>query len=113
VARLSGGIWGQCLRDVTPETIVRKRALVNSLSKLIALPPPSQAELRRQLRTEVTELDQIEREFAPDYDRAEEWNERPPTRDLLIEVARQRFLEVFAEEESERREDSAPAAFRR
>ena len=108
-----GGIWGQCLRDVTPETIVRKRALVNSLCKLIALPRPSQAEWQQRLRAEVTELDQIEREFAPDYDRAEEWNERPPTRDLLIEVARQRFPEVFDEEKGDRQATPASTAFRR
>jgi hypothetical protein len=43
----------------------------------------------------VTELDELEREFAPDYDRAE-WHDRPPTRDLLINEARRRFPEVFA-----------------
>jgi hypothetical protein len=90
------GIWGQCLRAVTPETIVRKQALVSSLCKLIALPRRRDADWQAQLRAEVTELDEIEREFAPDYDRAEEWNDRPPTRDLLIDVARERFPDVFA-----------------
>jgi hypothetical protein len=90
------GVWGQCLREVTPEVMVRKRALVDSLCKLIALPRPRSPEWRKRLRAEVDELDQIEREFAPDYDRAEEWNERPPSRDLLIDVARREFPEVFA-----------------
>jgi Family of unknown function (DUF6058) len=90
------GVWGQCLCEVRPETIVRKRALVNSLCKLIALPRPGSEEWQEQLRAEVTELDRIERDFAPDYDRVGEWNERPPSRDLLINVARQRFPEVFA-----------------
>jgi hypothetical protein len=93
------GVWGQCLREVTPETIVRKRAMVDSLCKLIALPRRGEEQWRQQLRTEVAELDWIEREFAPDYDRAEEWNDRPPTRDLLIEVARERFPEVFASDQ--------------
>jgi Family of unknown function (DUF6058) len=108
-----GGVWGQCLRNVTPETIVRKRALVNSLCKLIGLPRPRQEEWRQRLRDEVAELDQIEREFAPDYDRAEEWNERPPSRDLLIDVARRRFPEVFDGEDRERGRatvESSPAA---
>ena len=96
------GIWGQCLRAVSPETIVRKRALVDSLCRLIALPRRRAPEWREQLRADVAELDRLEREFAPDYDRAEEWNERPPTRDLLIEVARERFPEVFASEPAAR-----------
>ena len=90
------GIWGQCLNQVTPEVVVRKRALVDSLCKLIALPRPRSPEWQQRLRAEVEELDDIERDFAPDYDRAEGWNERPPTRDLLIETARRRFPEVFA-----------------
>jgi hypothetical protein len=92
-----GGIWGTCLREARPEVIVRKRALVDSLCKLIALPRPGVRDWRDQLRAEATELDRIEREFAPDYDRSPEWNERPPTRDLLIDVARERFPDVFAE----------------
>jgi hypothetical protein len=92
-----GGVWGQCLRQVTPETIVRKRALVDSLCKLIALPRPGSADWKARLRAEVDELDELEREFAPDYDRAPDWNERPPTRDLLIEVTRERFPDVFAD----------------
>jgi hypothetical protein len=90
------GVWGQCLHEVTPEVMVRKRALVDSLCKLIALPRPRSREWQDRLRAEVEELDQIEREFAPDYDRTEKWNERLPTRDLLIDVARREFPEVFA-----------------
>lgn len=101
------GTWGQCLRQVTPEVMVRKRALVDSLCKLIALPRPRTSEWQDRLRAEVAELDQIEREFAPDYDRAEEWNERRPTRDLLIDVARQRFPEVFAGERERAGRDAA------
>jgi hypothetical protein len=64
---------------------------------------------QQRLRAEVTELDQIERAFAPDYDRAAEWNDRPPTRDLLINVARERFPEVFAvDRDTAGREAHAP-----
>jgi hypothetical protein len=95
-----GGVWGQCLSQVTPETIVRKRALVDSLCKLVALPRPRSPHWQQRLRAEVDELDRMEREFAPDYDRNEDWNERLPTRDLLIDVARERFPEVFEADET-------------
>jgi hypothetical protein len=90
------GIYGICLRAVTPENIVRKSALVASLSELLMLPRPRIAEWRRSLREEVDELDALEREFAPDYDRGPE-QDRPPTRDLLIEAARERYPDVFAD----------------
>jgi hypothetical protein len=88
------GTWGICLRDVTPETIVRKNALVASLSELLMLPRPGSADWRKALREQVEELDELEREFAPDWDRGEE-QERPPTRDLLIAAARERYPELF------------------
>jgi Family of unknown function (DUF6058) len=89
------GTWGICLRDVTPETIVRKNTLVWSLSELLMCPRPGSAEWRRALREQVEELDALEREFAPDWDRGEA-QERPPTRDLLIGGARERYSELFA-----------------
>jgi hypothetical protein len=100
-----GGIWGICLR-VTPELVVRKQVLVDSLSRLLALSRPQSPQWRQQVRAQVTELDQIEREFAPDYDRAD-WNERPPTRDLLIRTAHERFPEVFAGEHAASRRAAA------
>jgi hypothetical protein len=45
---------------------------------------------------ELDELDALERAFAPDYDRNLERFGRPPTRDLLIEAARERFPDVFS-----------------
>ena len=89
------GIYGICLREVTPETIVRKTALVSSLSELLTLPRPRNAEWRQELRRQVDELDELEREFAPDYDRGDE-HDRPPTRDLLIKAARERYPDVFS-----------------
>jgi Family of unknown function (DUF6058) len=80
---------------VTPEAIVRKTALVASLCELLMLPRPRNADWRRALREQVDELDALEREFSPDHDRSDE-HERPPTRDLLIGAARERYPDVFA-----------------
>jgi Family of unknown function (DUF6058) len=89
------GTWGICLHDVTPETIVRKNTLVWSLSELLMCPRPGSADWRQSVREHVDELDALEREFAPDWDRGEA-QERPPTRDLLIAGARGRYPELFA-----------------
>jgi Family of unknown function (DUF6058) len=89
------GIYGVCLREVSPETIIRKTVLVDSLTQLLAEPRPESADWRHRLREEVDELDELERPFAPDYDRNLERFGRPPTRDLLIEASRERYPEVF------------------
>ena len=89
------GTWGICLRDVTPETIVRKNTLVNSLCELLVLARPRYEDWRQALREQVEELDELEREFSPDFDRSEEMD-RLPTRDLIIAAARERYPEVFA-----------------
>src|SRR5919198_1639160 len=89
------GIWGICLRDVTPETIVRKNTLVSSLCELLVLARTREPDWQRALREQVDELDALEREFSPDYDRSDEM-ERRPTRDLIINAARERYPEVFA-----------------
>ena len=73
---------------------MRKNALVASLSELLMLPRPGSADWRKALREQVEELDALERDFAPDWDRGEE-QERPPTRDLLIAAARERYPELF------------------
>ena len=59
---------------------------------------PAQDDWRRRLRDEVEELDALERQFTPDYDRDEARFGRKPTRDLLINAARERYPEVFAAE---------------
>lgn len=88
------GVYGVCLREVRPETIVHKAVLVSSLCELLMLPRPRSLDWRRTLREQVDELDALEREFAPHYDRSGE-QDRPPTRDLLVSAARARFPEVF------------------
>jgi hypothetical protein len=92
------GIYGVCLRDVTPETIARKAKLVSSISELLMLARPAEADWQQRLRDEVEELDALEREFAPDYDRDEGRFGRKPTRDLLIDAARERHPGIFAAE---------------
>ena len=89
------GTWGICLWEVAPETIVRKNVLVSSLCELLVLARPGEPDWRRTLREQVDELDELERQFAPDYDRSDAVD-RPPTRDLIIAAARQRYPEVFA-----------------
>lgn len=93
------GTYGVCLRELTPENIVRKSALVSSLSELLRLPRPRSAEWRTALREQIDELDALEREFAPDYDGSDE-HDRPPSRDLLINAARERYPDVFADAQS-------------
>jgi hypothetical protein len=90
------GTYGVCLRDVTPENIVHKTFLIASLSQLLVLPSPRSPDWRAALRAQVEELDALEREFAPDYDRSDD-QERPPTRDLLVEAAHKRYPKVFAD----------------
>jgi Family of unknown function (DUF6058) len=92
------GIYGVCLWDVMPETIARKAKLVSSISELLMLARPAQADWRQRLRDEVEELDALERRFTPDYDRDEGRFGRKPTRDLLINAARERYPELFAGE---------------
>jgi hypothetical protein len=92
------GIYGVCLCEVTPENIVRKGVLVSSLCELLVLARPLSREWRETLRAQVDELDALEREFAPHYDRDSARFGRPPTRDLLITAARERFPDVFADD---------------
>ena len=92
------GIYGVCLWNVAPETIARKAKLVSSISELLMLARPTEDDWRQRLRGEVNELDALERQFAPDYDRDEARFGRRPTRDLLIDAARERYPDVFAGE---------------
>jgi hypothetical protein len=89
------GIWGICLRDVVPETIVRKNTLVSSLCELLVLARTREPDWQQALREQVHELDELERQFSPDFDRGDQMD-RPPTRDLIIKAARERHPEVFA-----------------
>lgn len=88
------GIYAVCLRSVSPERIVRKEQLVVSVGLLLEHPQPEDVRWQDRLAREVEELDALEREFSPDYDRQRFG--RAPTRDRLIVTARERYAEVFA-----------------
>jgi uncharacterized protein DUF6058 len=105
------GIYGICLRQVLPETMVRKTQLVSSLTALLDDPRLDDEAWCSQLRREVWELDTLEREFSPDYDRSERFP-TPPSRDRLVGSARERFADVFAVRHSSRRTASASSPAR-
>jgi Family of unknown function (DUF6058) len=88
------GVYGVCLRRVTPETIVRKGELMDSIEGLLAEPRADDEDWRWRLRQEVDELDALERQFSPDYDRSDAF-EQPPSRDRLVGAARARYPDVF------------------
>ena len=88
------GTYGICLRSVSPEAIVRKGLLVRSIEALLEHEAPNDPVWRSALRAQVAEFDALEREFSPDYDRHR--FDRPPSRDRLIAVARDRYPQLFA-----------------
>jgi Family of unknown function (DUF6058) len=88
------GVYGVCLRSVTPETIVAKNRLVDELEHLLAEPRPEAKRWIERLRAAVEALDALERDFSPDYDRRHRFA-GPPTRDRLIRSARERYPQVF------------------
>lgn len=86
------GLYGACLREVTPEGIVEKDWLVTRLDRALAEPRPDDADWQAALRADVAALDRISRPFA-DCDRLRFG--RPTSRDRLIEGARHRHPQVF------------------
>ena len=97
---LSGGLFW-CIRDVTPDSIVRKASLCDAITKLLAQPAPAEAVWCAALRRDVWALDAIEREFAPNFDRdLKSGGIRTrfgvaPSRDRLVELPRRLYPEVF------------------
>jgi hypothetical protein len=87
------GAYGVCLKEVTPENIARKSALVAEIDGLLAAPQREEGAWRARLRASVDDLDALERPFAPQYDRAR-WG--PSSRDRCITAPRERYPEVFA-----------------
>jgi Family of unknown function (DUF6058) len=85
------GISGMCMREVTPETIIRKRMLIDAIEGFLADPRTEDDRWAAGLRSNVDELDSIEKEFAPDYDRAQ----FVPTRDTYIRDVRARYPELW------------------
>ena len=89
------GEYGACLKDVTPELIVRKSALMEEIERLLEDPRPHDTEWPQLLRDAVEALDAIERPFA-EYDR--ERFGGPVSRDRLITEPRARFPDAFISE---------------
>jgi hypothetical protein len=87
------GAYGVCLKEQSPENIVRKDRLIRAIEGLLAEPNPRDPEWCNDLRIAVEDLDLLERPFAPAYDRAR-WG--PSSRDRFVTAVRQRFPEVFA-----------------
>jgi hypothetical protein len=86
------GISGICMRDVTPETIILKRLLIDEIEELLAEARPDDREWAATLRKDVDELDAIEKDFAPDYDRAR----FVPTRDTYIRDVRRAYPQLWS-----------------
>jgi hypothetical protein len=86
------GLYGACLREVTPETIVAKQRLVRRLEAALAAPRIDDPSWCARLRADVEALDGLEKPFAS-CDRA---RFGPTTRDRLIAAPRARFAAVFA-----------------
>ena len=86
------GEYGVCLKQVTPETIVRKAALIARIEALLSSPRRDDAEWAGGLRAAVDELDELERAFAA-FDRIRFGG--PSSRDRLITGTRQAYPEVF------------------
>jgi hypothetical protein len=84
---LTGG-YGVCLWGVTPENIVRKDLLVESLDGLLSHPRVDDPSWRARVRTEIAALDRLERPGAPLDDAR--WGRRS-SRSRLIEDPRQRY----------------------
>jgi len=87
------GLYGACMRDVIPETIVMKERLVARIERgWLAEPRPHDAAWCAQLRGDVEALDGLTRPFAAcDRERF-----GPTSRDRLIVAVRARFPEAFA-----------------
>ncbi|HET7370580.1 MAG TPA: DUF6058 family natural product biosynthesis protein [Gammaproteobacteria bacterium] len=87
------GVYGLCLKEVSPENIARKERLVGRLTAALAAPRPADPAWRRQLRDEVAALDALERPFT-DCDRVRLGG--PVSRDRLIDAPRQDYPDLFA-----------------
>ena len=82
------GLYGACLREVTPETIVWKERLVERLDRALADPRPDDPAWCDDARADIAALDGLERPFAA-CDRVRFG--RPTSRDRLITGPRARY----------------------
>lgn len=87
-AHYVSGIYGACLRDVTPEAMVAKEQLIWRIDTLTANARPEDDSWVAQLREAVDALDSVERPFT-DYDR-QRWG--GTSRDSHITAVRETYL---------------------
>jgi hypothetical protein len=83
------GDYGVCLREVTPEAMVEKSALVAEIDMVTAVPAVEDEQWRARLREAVDGLDEIERPFT-DFDR-QRWG--PTSRDTHVTAVRAQYLQ--------------------
>jgi hypothetical protein len=88
------GLYGACLRDVTPENIVAKERLVARVERWLVDAAPSDRDWCAQLRVDVEALDGVTRKFAQ-CDRVR-FGKRT-SRDRLIDDVRRAYPQVFAD----------------
>ena len=82
------GEYGVCLRQVTPESIVRKGELIETIENLLAAEEARSDAWRQELRAAVDALDALELPFA-EGDRIRFGS--PSSRDLYITAPRARY----------------------
>lgn len=86
------GAYGVCLWEATPENIARKDLLVDRLETLLGRPRPDDPGWRSRVRTDVEDLDRLERPGAPLDDAR--WGRRS-SRSRLIEDPQERYPWIF------------------
>ena len=87
------GLYGACLREVTPENIAMKEFVAAAIERRLADPRPEDGAWCAALRADVETLDGLTRPFAA-CDRVRFG--KPTSRDRLITEVRARFVQVFA-----------------
>ena len=100
------GEYGICLRQVTPETLVLKEALVERIDRALAAPRPDNLRWRRALTFEIDGLDALVRPFAR-VDRLRFG--RPTSRERLIETPRRRWPWLRERQDEDGLETSPPS----
>jgi hypothetical protein len=84
------GVYAVCLWHVTPENIALKDALLNRIDALLRYVREDDRSWLTELAEATDDLDRIERDFSPVYDRRRFG--KPITRDTHINDVRRRYL---------------------
>jgi Family of unknown function (DUF6058) len=95
-----GGGFAWCLRQVTPEQMMRKQRLADSVQRLVSDPRPDDPPWCAALRRDVWQLDVVLREFTPDHDRLPSTGVLSeagvlPSRDRLVTAPQQEYPSAF------------------